>query len=147
MPWIAPPRRSSGPSARVVELGEEARGRLVLRGLVEGQHAQPRDAAVGREHDQEGFGQRAHGVHVDQRSAEQLFAAEALVQRHQLALELCSGEPLDRPHLRLVEHGALLLDPVGAREGEGERLALAQEHLRRRRRGDEEPEQRENRAL
>ena len=106
--------------------------------------------ALGRDHDQERLRQRAHGVRP--RSARSRAAA----RRGSPGAASRAGSRAALPRARSTAAAcassstrALLLDPVGVREGERERLLLAVGRpppARRRGRGEERAEQRERGA-
>ena len=97
---------------------------------MEREHAHRAHGALGRQHDQERLGQRAHGVDVDERVAEQLAAAIAAVDAHESRLEAALRELLDPGRLLVAEQDRLVVDAVRVGERERERLAAAVEDLR-----------------
>jgi hypothetical protein len=97
---------------------------------VESEHAQHAHVTGRRQHDEERLRHRAHGVHVDERVAEQLLAAVSAVDAHEPRFELALRELLDLAGLRVVEQQRLVVDVIRVGERERERLGLAVEDLR-----------------
>ena len=117
--------------------------RHIVERLVEGEHSNAADRAIGSQDNHECLGLRPNVVDVDMRIPEKLIIFVGGVEDHDLRLDLLVGDGCNLRSVLLAKDHGSAVDPTGGRERLGQGFLLTREHLCRNHSGGSQAEGRD----